>query len=279
MELFKTDLAQLIRENDFEGIKALILSKIPLITGVLIIIAIGIVIGNLIGKLVVKGLQLKGVDPSIHGFIKTIVKFTVEIVFILSALSTLGIDVNSFIAAIAAGGLTAGLGLQHSVSQFASGLQILINHPFRSGDFIDLGSVSGTVKEIKIMYTVLITLDNRRVIVPNSNITNSNIINFNAEENRRIDLHYSISYSEDIDKARQAITAAADRCKKVLDNPAPRIEVNSHAESCIELITLVWCRSADFWDAYFSMQENVKKEFDSRGITIPFNQLDVHLDK
>lgn len=279
MELFRSDLAQLIRENDFEGIKALILSKIPLITGVLAIIAIGIVIGNLIGKLVIKGLQLKGVDPSIHGFIKTIVKFTVEIVFILSALSTLGVDVNSFIAAIAAGGLTAGLGLQHSVSQFASGLQILINHPFRSGDFIDIGSVSGTVKEIKIMYTVLMTLDNRKVIVPNSHITDSNIINFNAEENRRIDLHYSISYTEDIDKARQAVIAAAAKCEKVLQNPAPRIEVNSHAESSIELITLVWCRSVDFWDAYFSMQENVKKEFDSRGITIPFNQLDVHIDK
>ncbi len=279
MNIFKTDLAQLIRENDFEGIKALILSKMPLVAAVIGIIALGIIIANLIGKLVVKGLELKGVDTSIHGFIKTIVKFAVEVIFILSALSTLGIDINSFIAAIAAGGITAGLGLQHSVSQFASGLQILINHPFRSGDFIDIGSVSGTVREIKIMYTVLITLDNRKVIVPNSHITDSNIINFNAEENRRLDLHFSISYSEDIDRAREAVITAAHRCEKILENPEPRIAVNNHGESSIELIALVWCRSVDFWDAYFSMQENVKKEFDSQGITIPFNQLDVHLDK
>lgn len=279
MEIFRTDLAQLIRDNDFEGIKALILSKIPLIIGVAVIIAAGILIANLISKLVVKGLRFKGVDPSVHGFISTIVKLLVETVFTLSALSTLGIDVNSFIAAIAAGGLTAGLGLQHSVSQFASGLQILANHPFRSGDYIDIGSVSGTVREIKLMHTVLITIDNRKVIVPNSHITDSNIINFNAEENRRIDLHFSISYSEDIDKARQAVIEAAKKCEKILENPAPRIEVNSHAESSVELISLVWCRSTDFWDAYFSMQENVKKEFDARGITIPFNQLDVHFDK
>lgn len=279
VNIFRTDLAQLIKENDFDGIKALIISKIPLVCGVIAIIVLGIVIANLISKLVVKGLQLKGVDPSIHGFIKTIVKFAVEVIFILSALSTLGIDVNSFVAALAAGGLTAGLGLQHSVSQFASGLQILINHPFRAGDFIDIGSVSGTVREIKIMYTVLITLDNRKVIVPNSHITDCNIINFNAEENRRMDLHYSISYSEDIGKAREAVSAAAGKCEKVLDNPKPRIEVISHAESSIELIALVWCRSTDYWDAFFSMQENVKREFDSRGITIPFNQLDVHIDK
>lgn len=278
MEIIKLDFAQLIRDRDFEGIKALTISKLPLIIAVVIIIAVGFFISNLIGKIVVKGLKLKGVDSSVHGFVKTIVTFILKLFFILTALATLGIDVNSFIAALAAGGLTAGFGLQHSISQFASGLQILINHPFRSGDYIDIGSVSGTVREIKIMYTVLTTLDNRRVIVPNSHITESNIINFTAEGNRRIDLQYSVSYSDDIDKAKSAVIAAAGRCNKIFESPAPAVYVSEHGSSSINLVAMIWCNSKNYWEVFYFMQEQVKREFDKAGITIPFSQIDIHID-
>ncbi len=279
MEIIKMSLAQLIKDRDFEGIKALVISKLPLIVAVIIIIAAGFLISNLIGKLTVKAMKLRGVDSSVHGFIKTIVKFLIRLFFILTALATLGVNVNSFIAALAAGGLTAGFGLSHSISQFASGLQILINKPFRSGDYIDIGSVAGTVREIKIMYTVLITLENKKVIVPNSHITESNIINFTAEENRRIDLLYSISYSDNIERAREAILCAAAGCDKIYESPAPKAFVSEHSDSSIKLVAQVWCNSKNYWEVFFFMQEHVKLEFDKAGVTIPFNQVDIHFDK
>lgn len=272
------DLSQLIKDRDYEGIKALIISKAPLIVAALAIIIVGFIIANLIGKLLVKALELNGVDKSVHHFIKTIVVFILKTGIILSALSTINVDVNSFIAALAAGGVTAGLGLSSSVSQLASGFQILINHPFKSGDFIDIGSVSGKVVEIKMLYTVLLTLDNRRVIVPNSTITASNIINYNAESKRRIDFIYSISYDEDISKAREAILSVARRYELILQNPEPTVYVSEHAASSINLVAYIWCDSGNYWPVFHYMQEKVKTEFDERGITIPFNQLDVHID-
>ncbi|MBQ4626676.1 MAG: mechanosensitive ion channel, partial [Clostridia bacterium] len=184
MKIYPLDLAELIKERDFDGIVALIISKAPVVLTAIGIIVIGFIISNFIGKLVVKGLRAKGVDSSIHSFIRTSVTLILKFVFILSALSTLNIDVNSFITALGAAGITAGIGLQSSISQLASGIQILVNHPFKAGDYIDLGSVCGTVQEIKMMYTVLVTVDNKRIIIPNSTITTSNIINFNAENRR-----------------------------------------------------------------------------------------------
>jgi small conductance mechanosensitive channel len=129
------------------------------------------------------------------------------------------------------------------------------------------------------MYTTLITLDNRRVIIPNSTITASNIINFNAENMRRIDLIYSVSYDTDIEKAREALIAVAKRNDLIAENPAPLIGVNEHSSSSINLVCMVWCKSNNYWPVFFYMQEEVKKEFDARGIKIPYNQLDVHISE
>ncbi|MCR5522576.1 MAG: mechanosensitive ion channel [Clostridia bacterium] len=272
-----SDFARMIRERDYEGIKALAISKAPYLISALIIVVIGFIISNLIGKLLVKVLEKKKVDPSVHSFLRTIVTLTLKLIFILTALSTMKVNVNSFVAALAAGGVTAGIGLQQSISQIASGFQILINHPFKSGDFIDIGSVSGTVREIKIMYTVLITLDNKRVIVPNSTITTSNIINFTAERKRRIDLVYSISYDADIEKAKAALGEVAKECESVLDNPEPVFAVSEHSSSSINIACLVWCESRDYWKTFWYMQEHVKLKFDEEGIKIPYGQLDVHI--
>lgn len=277
MDIFKTDLAQLIKDRDYEGIWALIISKLPLIVAVVAILVLGFIISNFIGRLVVKGLRLKGVDPSVHGFIKTIVVWILKCFVILTALSTLGVNVNSFVAALAAGGLTAGIGLQQSINQFASGLQILLNHPFASGDFIDIGSVSGKVKEIRIMYTVLITVDNKKVIVPNSHITDSNIINFTAEEQRRIELKFTVAYTDDIERAKQTTLDTAAGCDKILTEPAPDAAVTEHADSGVVLVCHVWCLSRDYYDVYYYMMENVKLAFDKNNITIPYNKLDVSI--
>lgn len=272
-------LIDLIKEKDFDGIVALMLTKLPSLISAVIIVILGCLISKLIGKLVVKGMQAKGVDSSIHSFIKTIVMFVVNLIFVLSALSTLDIDVNSFITALGAAGVTAGLGLQASIGQFASGIQILVNHPFKSGDFIDIGSVSGKVQEIKMMYTVLVTLDNKRVIIPNSTITSSNIINYNAESRRRLDLVFSIAYDADITKAKDVLFDIIKKNELILTNPEPLVAVKEHAASSINLVCLVWCNSDDYWDVFYYMQENVKNAFDENSISIPYGQLDVHIVK
>lgn len=279
MKFYPLDLAELIKERDLEGIIALIISKLPLLISAAIIIAVGFAVANLIGKILIKALCAKGIDPSIHSFIKTIVTLILKFAVILSALSTLNIDVNSFLTALGAAGITAGIGLQSSISQLASGIQILVNHPFKSGDFIDIGSVSGKVHEIKMMYTELITLDNKRVIIPNSTITSSNIINYNSESRRRLDLVFSVSYDADISKAKEVLLETVKANKLILTDPAPIIAVKEHASSSINLACLIWCSSDDYWDAFYSMQEAVKLAFDSNGIPIPYNQLDVHIVK
>lgn len=263
----------------WDDVVKFVVSKAPLLLGAVIIVVVGFVLSNLVGKLVVKGMRARGIDPSIHTFIKTIVVLLLKFAVILSALSTMNVDVNSFIAAIGAAGITAGLGLQASVSQFASGIQILINHPFKSGDYIDLGTVSGKVHEIKMMYTELITVDNKRVIVPNSHITGSNIINYNSESKRRIDLVFGISYDADIAKAKEVIAQTVRKNELILTEPEPIIAVSAQAASSVNISCLVWCHTDDYWNVFYYMQEAVKLAFDENKIAIPYDQLDVHISK
>lgn len=279
MNFYPLDLAQLIKERDIDGITALVISKIPQLVAAAAILIVGFIISNLIGKLAVKAMQAKGVDPSIHSFIRTIITLILKFVFILSALSTLNIDVNSFVTALGAAGVTAGIGLQSSISQLASGIQILVNHPFKSGDYIDVGTVSGKVHEIKIMYTVLITVDNKRVIIPNSYITSNNIINYNAEDRRRLDLVFSISYDADIAKAKQVIYEVVKKNNLIFTDPEPVIAVKEHAASSVNLACLIWCSADEYWNVFYYMQEKIKLAFDENKISIPYGQLDVHITK
>ena len=279
MKVGDIELAESNIFPEWDDVVKFVVSKAPLLLGAVIIVVVGFVLSNLVGKLVVKGMMARGIDPSIHTFIKTIVVLLLKFAVILSALSTMNVDVNSFIAAIGAAGITAGLGLQASVSQFASGIQILINHPFKSGDYIDLGTVSGKVHEIKMMYTELITVDNKRVIVPNSHITGSNIINYNSESKRRIDLVFGISYDADIAKAKEVIAQTVRKNELILTEPEPIIAVSAQAASSVNISCLVWCHTDDYWNVFYYMQEAVKLAFDENKIAIPYDQLDVHISK
>lgn len=279
LALAEQNLIQLFKAGDYDAIISRFLEKAPSVIAAIVIVVAGYIISKFIGKLVVKALSAKGVDPSIHSFIRTVIMLILNFVFILSALSTIGIDVNSFVTALGAAGITAGIGLQSSISQIASGVQILVNHPFKSGDYIDVGNVSGKVQEIKIMYTVLVTVDNKRVIIPNSYITTNNIINYNAEERRRLDLIFSIAYDADIEKAREVIKQVIAKNNLILTNPEPLIAVKEHAASSVNLACLIWCSSNDYWDVFYYMQESVKVAFDNNSISIPYGQLDVHITK
>ncbi len=253
-----------------------IIDMIPTVVVAAIFFVIGFAVARLTGKLVVKALEKKHVDPSVYNFIRRIISAAIKL-FVIMTVASMFFDLSSFIAAIGGAGLAAGIGLQASVSQFASGIQILINHPFKTGDFVEVNGVSGNVADIGFMNTVITTVDNKRIIIPNSHITSNHIINYSAEDKRMVNLTYSISYSDDIAKAKQVVLDIAEKADNILKDPEPKVFVNSHEASSIQLVAKVWCGVADYWDVYFMMQEQVKLAFDENGICIPFNQLDVHI--
>ncbi|MFI3141163.1 MAG: mechanosensitive ion channel [Clostridia bacterium] len=246
-----------------------------MILAVLTVVA-GFIIAKFAVKILLKAMKKQNVDPSVYKFISSIVSFVIKCTFIISALSMF-MNVYSIIAAFSAVGVAAGLGLQSSVSQFASGVQILFNHPFKTGDFVEINGVTGNVCEIRFMNTVINTIDNKRVVIPNSHVTENHIINYTAEENRRVDLTFSISYSDDIKKAKAILYDAAIASGLAVTEPEPQVFVNSHEASSIDLVIKIWCKVEEYWNLYYYMQEQVKLEFDSAGINIPFNQLDVHI--
>ena len=252
------------------------MEKLPTIIIAVVVVLIGYLLSKLAKKLIVKTLQARKVDPSVYNFIKRIVSVSINFVFILGAASMF-INVGSLVAAVGAAGVTAGLGLQSTVAQFASGIQILLNHPFKTGDFVELNGVSGSVADIRFMNTVIITPDNKRIVIPNSHITTNHIINYSAENMRRVDFSFSISYSDNIEKAKAVIKEVALSNEDILKDPLPEVYVKSHEASSINLTARVWCRVDKYWDVYFAMQENVKIALDKNGINIPFNQLDVHI--
>ena len=261
----------------FEELPARLLDSTPKIIGAVIIIVIGWFFSKLAGKLLVKIMQKNNVDESVHHFLKSMLVVSMRIVFVIFALSVLGFDISSFAAALGAAGITAGLGLQGLISQFASGIEIMFNKPFKAGDFIELENIMGKVEEIRFMNTTLLTIDNRKIIVPNSHITSNNLINYTAQNKRRIDLKFNIGYGDDIAKAKQIIRNAFEECPYTISDPEPRIAVGAHGESSVVIDTLVWCNSEDYWSAFYDMQERVKLDFDKAGINIPYNQLDVHI--
>lgn len=253
-----------------------IMEKLPTAIVAVVVIAIGFLLAKFVTKLVVKAMKAKSVDPSVYNFIRRIVSAGIKFIFIMIAVSMF-FDIGAIFAAVGGAGLAAGLGLQDSVAQFASGIQILINHPFKSGDFVELNGVSGSVTDIRFMNTVITTVDNKRIVIPNSHITTNHIINYSTENVRRIDLIYSISYSADISKAKNVIRNVALSNDKILKDPEPAVFVNSHESSSINLVAKIWCNNSDYWDVYYDMQEKVKLALDSSSIEIPFNQVDVHI--
>lgn len=267
------NLSQWIEDMNIVGT---LITKLPTIILAVVIIVAGYFIAKLAKKLVVKGMKARNVDPSVYNFIKRIVSAAINFTTVLTALSMF-INVGSLIAAVGAAGVTAGLGLQATVAQFASGIQILMNRPFKTGDYVELNGVSGSVADIRFMHTVIITPDNKRITIPNSHITSNHIINYSAESTRRVDLTFSIGYEDDIAKAKSVIISTALENELVAKDPVPVVYVSSHEASSINLSMRVWCDVDKYWDVYFALQESVKLAMDKNGINIPYNQLDVHI--
>lgn len=247
------------------------------ILGALIIIVVGMWVAKQLTKVIVKVMEGQKVDTTLIGFVSSLAHVALQAFVIIAALEKLNVKTASFIAVLGAAGLAIGLALQGSLSNFASGVLMIIFKPFKVGDLVDAGGVLGTVREIGIFTTHVDTLDNKKTIVPNAKLMSDNITNYSANPTRRVDMEAGISYGDDIDKARSAIEAVLKEVPGILETPAPDIFVSEMADSSVNFKVRPWCKPDDYWAVYFGVTEGIKKKFDADDITIPFPQRDVHL--
>ncbi|MCT6697991.1 mechanosensitive ion channel domain-containing protein [Rheinheimera sp. 4Y26] len=230
-------------------------------------------------RLVSKALLLRKVDRAVVSFLSSIVYAGALIAVALIALSHLGIQTTSFIAILGAAGLAIALALQGSLSNFASGVLIIIFRPFKAGDMVDVAGISGVVERIDIFQTIFKTGDNKKIIVPNSQITGGPIINYSAEPRRRIDLVIGISYDSDLRLAKQILHDILSNDPRILKDPAAVVAVSALADSAVQLVVRPWVQAADYWPVYWDILEKVKLDFDHQGIEIPFPQMSLHMKK
>ena len=260
----------------------LLLSTRGMDFGIRILTAIAIFyIGRLIVGLFTRGLrkllQKQEVDKTLETFVCNLARMGLLAFVVVAAINALGIQTASFIAVLGAAGLAVGLALQGSLSNFASGVLIVMFRPYKVGDWIEAAGVSGSVLEVQILTTELKTGDNKRVIVPNSQIMGSIITNYSAHETRRVDLVVGVSYSDDLDKVRGTLQSIVAADERVLDDPAVTIAVSELADSSVNFVVRPWVKTADYWGVLFDLTETIKKRFDPEGISIPFPQRDVHI--
>lgn len=217
------------------------------------------------------------VEEILLNFLSNILYWTLYLMVVIAALGQLGVKTGSFIALVGAAGLAIGLALQGSLGNFASGVMIMIFRPFKVGHFIEAGGVAGVVKEIQIFNTVLTTPDNKVIFVPNSALTSGSITNFSAMDTRRVDLTFGVSYGDNLDDVKKMITEVVSADERVLKDPAPTIAVAELGDNSVNFVVRPWASTADYWGVFFDLTENLKKESDKRGFSIPFPQRDVHL--
>ncbi len=227
-------------------------------------------------KLMDKAMDRQKVEVTLQRFLLSFCNIALKIVLLIIVASMIGVETASLIAMLGAAGLAVGLALQGSLSNFAGGVLILFFKPFKAGDVIEAQGYVGHVEEIQIFNTIIRTLDNQRVYIPNGLLSNGCVKNIFAEPTRRVDMTFGISYGDDILKAKKVLQDVVDANEMILKDPAADIFVSEHADSSINFVVRPWCQSDNYWPVYFGTMEAVKLAFDKEGITIPFPQRDVH---
>lgn len=243
----------------------------------LLIFLVGRVLARSGSRILSQVLEQRGVEKTLVSFLKNIFYYLLLAAVCLAALNQLGINTTSFLALLGAAGLAVGLALKDSLGNFSSGVMLILFRPFKVGDFVTAGGVSGTVKEISIFSTELTTPDNQKVVVPNGAIMGNVITNVTAHPTRRMDLVFGISYGDDTVKAKEIIAGIIAAEPRLHKEPAPVIAVAELADSSVNIIARPWVDTGEFWPVRFEIIEKVKRAFDQAGITIPFPQRDVHL--
>ena len=264
-------------EFNLDQLSGMIMEYAPRVIGAILTLVIGFWVVGWITRLVRRAMNRRHVDPTVQPFLASLVNVGLKVLILLSVASMFGIETTSFIAIFSALAFAVGLALQGSLGHFASGVLLLVFRPYKVGDLVDLGGKVGTVEEIQVFNTVLRTLDNKRIIIPNGVVTSNIITNISGQEIIGVEFTFGISYESSIDHAREIILKVAKECPYILDEPAYGVVVKSWGDSSVNLASRPFCKSEHYWDTYFYMYEHVKKAFDREGISIPFPQMDVHM--
>ena len=254
------------------------ISGASVVVSAIVVFLICVIAIKLIMKAVEKLLsRSKRLDTIIQGFIKTVIHIGLWALAIVIVAGSLGIPTASLVAVLSIAGMALSLAAQNILSNLFSGITLLITKPFGAGDYVEMGSNAGVIRSIGLFYTVLDTLDNRVVSIPNGDVTSASITNFTRNPLRRVDLTFSASYDDATADVRAAILDAAQADPKILADPAPFIVVSKYKDSAIEYIVRVWCNNADYWDVYFGMNERVRDSFAAHGVQMTYNHMNVHI--
>ena len=249
----------------------------PNLLSAIIIIVLGRWLIKWITLLIRKAFTKSGMDETLVRFLDKLLYYTLLIAVILAAADQVGIKTTSFLAILGAAGLAVGLALKDSLSNFASGVMLILFQPFRVGDAVTAGGVSGSVERIDIFNTVINAWDNQKIIVPNSKITADTITNINANPTRRIDLVIGIGYDDDVEKAKSLLQELVHSDSRILPDPPPKIALAEFADSSINIVVRPWVNTSEYWDVRFDLMDRIKPVFDEHNITIPYPQRDVHM--
>ncbi len=251
----------------------------PKLLGALLVLIVGLFIVKIIVRGVTSLMEKSNMDESLRPFLLGLTGTLLKLLVVISVLGMVGIQMTSFIAILGAASLAVGMALSGTLQNFAGGVMILIFKPFKVGDYIEAQGHSGSVNSIQIFNTILKTPDNKTVIIPNGGLSTGSMVNYSTEAQRRVDWTFGIGYGDDTAKAKETLLALLNSNDKVLQDPAPFVEVSELADSSINFTVRAWVNAADYWDVFFYMPNNVYKTFGEKGLNIPFPQMDVHLDK
>ena len=261
----------------FENIGNWFLNNWQPIVTTLAIIIFGLIIVKVILALIKRQLGKTKLDKAVQGFVISILKFVLYLILIFCVISSLGISVTGLTVVISAVSLAISLALQDSLKNLVNGFIIISTKLLNRGDWVQIGSVEGSVVEVRMLYVVLKTGDNKRITIPNSAILTKEIVNFNINKTRRVDLTFDISYNSDVDKAKQIVKDVIASCESIYNDPEPSVVLSNLGASSVTLSVKVWCHADDYWNTKWYMIDNVFNEFKRNEVVIPYNQLEVAL--
>ena len=245
--------------------------------GALAFLFIGFWVSKLIVKALRKMMVRKNSDPGLISFVTSLANIALKIMIIISVMGMVGIQMTSFIAVLGAAGIAVGMALQGTLSNFASGVMILIFKPYKVDDYIEANGVAGVVKEIQIFNTIITTVDNKTIIVPNGSLATNTLTNYSKQPIRRVDWTVGVSYGTDFNVAKESIMRILNADSRVLKDPEIFVSISSLSDSSVDIVVRVWVNSPDYWDVYFDFYNTVYAKFNEEGISFPFPQMDVHI--
>lgn len=263
-------------ENTVETLTTLATTYGLRVLGAILILIVGRIVARIVRNAIRRVLERRETDPSLVGFVSSLASTLVIVVAVSAALAKFGVETASLVAVLGAAGFAIGFALQGSLSNFASGIMLLVFRPFKVGDWIEAAGVSGSVKEIQLFNTIVATGDNIRITIPNGKVYGDVIKNYSAHDTRRVDLVVGIGYGSSIPKAMELVHGLIKKEARALTDPAPMIAVSELADSSVNLVIRVWTKTPDYWGVRFDLTQNIKHSFDENGIEIPFPQRVVH---